>query len=115
GHKNSLAHVLANMGSRAVSEGNFQAARECYGELLPLLQLQNYHHVIISCLDGTAILSYKLGRPLEAARLWGAAEQMREVNKHPISVLYIKRHEQNRDAALAQSDPDAFQSAWKEG
>jgi predicted ATPase/DNA-binding XRE family transcriptional regulator/Tfp pilus assembly protein PilF len=115
GYKNGLAHVLAHMGSRAVSEGDFASARKYYGELLRLLQQQNYQSVIISCLEGVATLSYKLGRPIEAARLWGAAERMREVNKHPISVLYIKRHEQNRSAALEQSDPEAFQSAWNKG
>ena len=115
GYKNGLAHVLANMGLRAVQEGDYELARDYYGELLPLLQQQNYHHVIISCLEGVAVLSYKLGRPIEAARLWGAAERMREVNKHPLSVLYIKRHEQNRDAALEQSGRESFQSAWNEG
>ena len=100
GYENGLAHVLANMGSRAVLEGDYEVARDHYGELLPLLQQQSYHHVIIGCLEGIATLSYKLGRPIEAARLWGAAERMREVNKHPMSVLYVKRHEQNRDAAL---------------
>ncbi len=115
GHKNSLAHVLANMGSRAVAEGDFASAREYYGELLPVLQQQNYYQVIVSCLEGIAVLSYKLGRSIEAARLWGAAEQMREVIKSPISVTSIKRYEQNVAAALEQSDPDAFQVAWSEG
>ena len=40
---------------------------------------------------------------------------MREVNKHPMSVLSMKRYEQNRDAALAQADPEEFQRAWNEG
>jgi tetratricopeptide (TPR) repeat protein len=115
GYKNGLAHVLVHMGSRAVSEGDFAPAREYYGELLRLLQQQIYQLVIINCLEGVATLSYRLGKPIEAARLWGAAERMREVNKHPISVLYIKQHEQNRDAALQQADPEAFQSAWNEG
>ena len=115
GYENSLAHVLANMGSRAVLEGDYAVARDYYGELLPLLQQQSYHQVIINCLEGIATLSYKLGRPIEAARLWGAAERMREVNKHPMSVLYVKRHEQNRDAALEESGREAFQSAWNEG
>lgn len=115
GYENGLAHVLANMGSRAVLEGDYALARDYYGELLPLLQQQNYHHVIISCLEGIATLSFKLGRPIEAARLWGAAERMREVNKQPIGVLYIKRQEQNRDAALEESGPEAFERAWQEG
>jgi predicted ATPase/DNA-binding XRE family transcriptional regulator/Tfp pilus assembly protein PilF len=115
GHKNSLAHVLANMGSRAVAEGDYASAREAYGELLPLLQQQSYHQVIVSCLEGIATLSYKLGGPIEAARLWGAAEHLREVNKHPMSVPSIKRYEQSVAAALEQSDPDAFQLAWNEG
>lgn len=115
GYKNGLAHVLENMGSRAASEGDFTSAGEYYRELLHLLQQQDYHVVVISCLEGVANLSYKLGRPLEAAGLWAAAERMREVNKHPITVLYRERHERNRDAALEQSDPEAFQSAWNEG
>ena len=115
GYKNGLAHVLAHMGSRAVSEGDYGQAREYYRELLNVLQEQNYHGVTITCLEGVATMRHKLGRPIEAARLWGAAERMREVNKHPISALYIKRYEENRDAALAQSDPEEFQWAWNEG
>jgi tetratricopeptide (TPR) repeat protein len=115
GHKNGLAHVLGHMGSRAVAEDDYTPAREYYRELLTLLQEQNNHGVTTSCLEGVATLSYKLGKPIEAARLWGAAERMREVNNHPISVLYIGRYEQNRDAALAHSDPDEFQRAWSKG
>ncbi|MEP6775865.1 MAG: tetratricopeptide repeat protein, partial [Chloroflexota bacterium] len=115
GHKNSLAHVLANMGSRAVAEGEFALAREYYLELLPLLQQQNYYQVIVSCLEGIASLSHKLGRSLEAAWLWGAAEQMRRVNKQSMGVLFIEQHEQNVAAALEQCDPEAFQAAWSEG
>jgi predicted ATPase len=115
GYKNGLAHVLAHMGSRAVAEGDYAPAREYYAELLHLLQQQSNHAVTISCLEGVATLSHKLGRPIEAARLWGAAEQMREANRHPIGVLYVEQYEQNRDAALEQSDPEAFRSAWDEG
>ncbi|MEO5951351.1 MAG: tetratricopeptide repeat protein, partial [Chloroflexia bacterium] len=115
GYKNSLAHVLANMGSRAVAQCDYASAREYYRELLPLLQRQNFHQVIINCLEGVATLCYKQGGPLEAARLWGAAEQMREVNKHSLSAPTVKQHEQNKASALEQSDPIAFQAAWSEG
>ncbi|MEO8289027.1 MAG: tetratricopeptide repeat protein [Chloroflexota bacterium] len=115
GYKSSLAHVLANVASRTVAEGDFPSAREYYGELLPLLQQQNYHQVIVSCLEGIAVLSCKLGRPIQAARLWGAAEQMRGVNKNPVSAPLLKRHEQNVAAAQEQSDSAAFQTAWSEG
>jgi tetratricopeptide (TPR) repeat protein len=115
GYENGLAHVLENMGSRAVQEGNYALAREYYGELLPLLQQQNYHHVIIGCLEGIATLGFKLGLPIEAARLWGAAEQLRENNKSPMSSLYVAHHQQEVAAALEQSGSATFLSAWSEG
>lgn len=115
GYENGLAHVLVHMGSRAILEGDYALAREYYGDLLPLLQQQNYHHVIISCLEGMATLGYKLGLPIKAALLWGAAEQMRETNKSPMSSLYITRYRQDVAAALEQSDSTKFRAAWSEG
>lgn len=114
-YENGLAHLLANMGSRAVQEGEYEQAREYYDEVLRLLQRQNYFGVGISCLDGVAELSSRLGRPLDAARLWGAAAQMREAAKHTVSVLYIERYEKYKSAALGQTNREAFEAAWGEG
>lgn len=115
GHENSLAQVLANMGSRAVAEGDYARAREYYGELLPLLRQQNYFQVIVSCFENIAKLSCKLGRPLEAAVLWGAAEQLRSAKRHPLGTLFITQHHQYVSSAREQCDPQAFQAAWDRG
>ena len=37
---------------------------------LTVVKQQKYHHVMISCLEGIANLSYKLGSPVRAAGLW---------------------------------------------
>ncbi len=115
GYNNSLAHVLANMGSRAVAEGNFAEARGYYGEVLPLSQQQSYHQVIISCLEGIARLCLKQDRFPEAARLWGAADRMREAGKHPVAANGMAKYRENVVATEAGAGQDAFQVAWKEG
>ena len=45
----------------------------------------------------------------------GAAERMREVNRTPMSALGAQHHEENRKAALAQSEPEEFNLAWNKG
>ena len=55
------------------------------------------------------------GEPTWAARLWGAAEALRETMGTPISPVYRADYERSVAAARAQLGEQAFAAAWAEG
>ena len=55
------------------------------------------------------------GQPLDAARLFGAAEVLRERIGFPIQASYATEYAHAVAAARAQWDADAFARAWAEG
>jgi hypothetical protein len=67
------------------------------------------------CLEGVAALGYEMGQIPEAARLWGAAEAIREAINYPRPLPGRRRYEQRVEAARAEIDAEAFEAAWQEG
>lgn len=115
GYNNNLAHVLANMASTAISEGDIDAAKEYYREVLPMSQQQGFNQIIFGCLEGIARLCVMQQRYSEAAKLWGAAERMREHSKHPMSPITMSRYKQNVALAKSSMKREPFQEAWSAG
>jgi predicted ATPase/transcriptional regulator with XRE-family HTH domain len=114
-HKNSLAHVLANMGFTAAEMGDYDAARRLYLEGLPMSQELGYRRVVLKYLEGIADMSARLSRPLDAARLWGAAAGMRDAVKLAVAVPARARYEGRIASAREATGDEAFKSAWDQG
>jgi predicted ATPase/class 3 adenylate cyclase len=55
------------------------------------------------------------GEPLRAARLWGAAEALREVTGYTMSVGDARLYEPYITAARSELGETAFRAAWEEG
>lgn len=71
---------------------------------------------IAYALSGLAAVDAALGSVLRAARVWGAAERLRESIGSPVS--RIGRSDYDRPVAVARAalgDHSAFDRAWQEG
>jgi hypothetical protein len=67
------------------------------------------------CLDALAGVASAAGQPAQAARLFGAAECLRESESIPLVSFLSAAYERDVVAAQAQMDAPAFAAAWAAG
>jgi hypothetical protein len=71
---------------------------------------------ITESLEGLAAAEAPLGQAIAAARLWGAAERLRQESGAPLPPSERPRYERHVAAARASLEDDtAFAAAWAEG
>ena len=115
GHKHGLAWALRLQGSITHELGDYDQAEANIAESLQVrYELQDAHGSAWS-LEGLAELATVRGEPERAARLWGAAEALREAIGLPGPADDRVRYERSLAAARAQTSPDRFTAAWAEG
>ncbi len=115
GQKQALAFSLSFMGQVEIHDANFDRAAQMYNEALSLAYELDYKIVLANCLEWVAGMEEALGRPLEAARLWGTASLLRESMNLPIPLPGRPRYEQHITSARAQLGPSVFEATWAEG
>lgn len=113
--KQSLAFSLSFMGQIAVHEADFERAAQIYSEALALAHDLGYKMVLANCFEWVASMQEELGRPLEAARLWGTAAALRESMNLPIPLPGRPRYERHVASARTQAGPSVFEAVWAEG
>jgi predicted ATPase/DNA-binding CsgD family transcriptional regulator len=74
----NLANSLGNLGQSLLALGDQTRALTCFTESLQLRQALGNKLAIAECFEGFAALATYAGRPRRAARLYGAAEALRE-------------------------------------
>jgi non-specific serine/threonine protein kinase len=79
GNKNSVSNTLNNLGVVTFADGDYRTARAYFLEALTTAQEFGGKIVISHSLDGLAALAVERGDSQRAARLAGAAEELREV------------------------------------
>lgn len=114
-HKTSLTFILVQSGTRALEQGEYGEALQIYLEMLPLVRQINQRFVLPMCLEGLAGLCAEVARPLEAARLWGAAEALRDTLKLPMPAPGHGRYVARVEAAGQRAGYSSFRAAWDEG
>jgi non-specific serine/threonine protein kinase len=82
---------------------------------LALFREQGDRHMVAWCLDGLAGVAVAEGQPVRAARLFGAAEALREAIGAPMSAATRAAFERHVAAARAAAGEAAFAAAWAEG
>jgi predicted ATPase/transcriptional regulator with XRE-family HTH domain len=75
---NGIEWALRNLGDVLCAQEEYEQAMNRYMESLQLAHRSTNRAAIVSCLTSLAMLVYRQGQPLLAARLLGAAEQQRE-------------------------------------
>lgn len=122
GNKSGIAWSLQNLGHLAQRQGDSLQAAALFEESLKLFAELGNKMGIAECFEGLGSVSAG-ERPPEgnrrqaerAARLFGAAEALREMASTPLPPY--RRAEVDRDlaAAQAQLDDAAFDAAWEAG
>jgi DNA-binding NarL/FixJ family response regulator len=80
-----------------------------------LFEGQFFQELIAESLEGLATLETAQEWPGRAARLWGAAEALREAIGVPIYPVYRDSYERAVAQARAALGKQAFRAAWAEG
>jgi DNA-binding CsgD family transcriptional regulator len=115
GYRSETAEALAVLGQVAAVQQDYATAFARYEEGLLLARKADFKCNVASCLEGLAGVRAALGERLQAARLWGAAEALREAIGAPLPPIYRPAYERAVRAARAQFGEKAFAAAWAEG
>jgi len=103
-----LARILA-------VQGEVARARGLYQEGLVLLGENGSEEFIPACLEGLADIAAAQGEPVWAARLWGAAEALRQALGTPLPPVARADYEHAVAAARNTAGERAFAVAWAQG
>jgi hypothetical protein len=100
----------------AYLQGDLASARALYKEGLANRRELGDRLGIARALEGLAAVAAALGSSIRAARIWGAAQRLREEIGTPLSLAERPRYDQCGAAARAAVANDAaFDRAWQEG
>jgi predicted ATPase/DNA-binding CsgD family transcriptional regulator len=111
GYWQGTTWALSVLASVVAVQGDHVAARALYEESLAVARKIGDKWAIASCLEGLA----RLGEPAWAARLWGAAEALREAVSAPIPPVYRASYERLVATTRTQLGEKAFAAAWADG
>jgi predicted ATPase/class 3 adenylate cyclase/DNA-binding CsgD family transcriptional regulator len=115
GDRLSTARLLVFLARVIALQGDQAAARAMYEESLALVKAENSKQHITLGLEGLANLVAGQGQLAQAARLWGAAEALRETMGTPLPPIERDTYERSVAAARIQLGEKAFAAAWAEG
>ncbi len=115
GDRRGIAWALYGLGWEALSQGNAAAAQPLFEESLALLRELGHRWFMALCLEALAAAFAAQGQPAHAARLWGAAEKLRDIVGASLPPVVQTMYESFLTAARTQVGETAFASAWAEG
>jgi tetratricopeptide (TPR) repeat protein len=115
-----VAHSLLNLGNIACLKKEYAEANIVYLETLKIFQELGDRHGLVYNLEAQANLAGLQGQSERAARLWGAAEALRETLGIPLPPAEYSQLSANiantKNYLLESGRPDAeFLLAWEEG
>ena len=106
--------LLKSVGERA-HRGDLVTARALLEEGLAILRALNDKWFIAFCLEELASVVMAQGEPVWAARLWGAADALRDTVGLPLPPVFRADYERSVAAARTRIGEKAFTAAWAEG
>jgi ATP/maltotriose-dependent transcriptional regulator MalT len=109
------AWFLADLARVEARQGDHAAAHAHYEHGLAIASKIGGKLLIPIFLEGLANLLATQGEPARAARLWGAAEGLRESMGVPIWPVERAAYERTVERVRAQLGEQAFAAAWNEG
>jgi len=115
GDQLGIAMSLANLGEVAQSQGKSAQAIAHYVESLMLRANLGDKEGIAYCLEGLAEIAVARGQPKRAARLWGAAETLREELSVPLPPSARTRYDQLVAGTRASFGAAPFDAAFAAG
>jgi predicted ATPase/class 3 adenylate cyclase/DNA-binding XRE family transcriptional regulator len=111
----AACYSLVGLGKVVGYQGDdAQATRFCL-EAMSLCQEQDHRELLTECLEGLAHSAARHGQGARAARLFGAAEQLRVVIDAPRAVVENQWYAEAVALVRAALDPLTYERAWLEG
>jgi DNA-binding CsgD family transcriptional regulator len=96
-------------------QGDHVSARALYEQSVVLAREMNNKLNIVDCLEGLAGVVAAQGELTWGARIWGAAEALRDAMGTPIPPIYRIEYERPVTAVRTQLGEKVFAEAWAEG
>jgi predicted ATPase/class 3 adenylate cyclase/DNA-binding CsgD family transcriptional regulator len=115
GYQRDSANALVILGQVATFEGNYATAQACYEESLVIARELGHQEVIPAGLEGVAAVVAAQGALVWAARLWGAADILRETTGRLLTPRERARYEQAVTDTRTQLGEKDFAAAWTQG
>ncbi len=110
-----LANTLYNLAESAQCDRDYEQARTLYRESLVLLRELGNRPLMVLSLHGLAEVAAHQDPPAQAARLFGAAEALREAIGTPLRPLEQAAYHKHVALAQARLTPSAWAVAWTAG
>ncbi len=114
GDRNAMLSALINLGEVADLRGDRERARRLLRDSLELAVTLNLRIAIAYCLEVLAGLLAE-GDGEFAARLFGAADNIREEIDAPVETWNRERYERDVERLRAMLTPEAAEAAWQAG
>jgi predicted ATPase/class 3 adenylate cyclase len=105
--------ALYEMGKVALDQGDHGQAAALFQQCIT--DYKEVKGLTFSCLEGLAAVAVAQGDGERAARLWGAAEVMRQSTSLPMDSLDVRDYERWISAACARLEGASFAAAWAAG
>ena len=115
GDSHAVAYALRGLARLRRTQGSDEQAVALLRESLALLEPLRDVRCAQMCLEDLAGVLCEHGRPADVARLFAAAEALRELMGKPLTQAQLVTHD--RDVAIVERrlDPESFATAWAEG
>ena len=110
-----MAACLESIGALAIDQGETEWAREALSEGLETAQSGGYRKLIAGLLEQFAGLVALEGRPARAAKLYGAAQALREELGAPRPAEEVEHYQAQLDRARSQVGEAEWSAAWDDG
>ena len=115
GNHQMMSNVLGSLGEIALDAGDTREAQRHLRESLRLVQVLGIRFSLPPALEQFAALALSVNRPLAAARLWGAAEALREAIHVRLQPYEQPWFDAWTARAREQVEATAFADAWDRG
>jgi tetratricopeptide (TPR) repeat protein len=111
----TISWALGGRGEVARLQGDYELAGSLLRESLAMILERGYPVEIAFTLEALGHLAADQGRPARAARLWGAADALRDEVHSPLSPTYQRDYRPYFDEARAELGQATFEAAWAKG
>jgi predicted ATPase/DNA-binding CsgD family transcriptional regulator len=115
GHESGIAESLSALARVTAAQGDHAGARTLYEESLTIAGKLGDKVQIASILEQLGEVIAVHGEFTRTARLWGAAEALRDAMAAPLPPVYRAEYEQAVIAVRSALGEKAFAAAWAEG
>ncbi len=110
-----IAQTAKDLARVLIHRGEVARAAGLYEDCLRVFRKRAYQLDTAECLEGLATVRNELGDPCAAARLFGAAQALREALGAPLALVLRGSYDSAVRSARARLGEEAFDAEWSRG